>query len=113
MLPNVSGTATITVTVMDNGGVANGGVNTFKQTFTVTVSPVNQPPTLNPITPNLILPVSPGLQTVNLTGLSDGNGGTETIVVTASSDNTALILNPGTGPGRWRSPTPAPTRPAR
>ena len=114
VLPNVSGTATITVTVMDNGGVANGGVNVFKQTFTVTVSPVNQPPTLNPITPNpLVLPVNPGPQTVNLTGLGDGNGGTETIVVTASSDNTALILNPGTGAGAlavtYTSPNPAGT----
>ena len=112
VLPNVSGTATITVTVMDNGGVANGGVNTFSQTFTVTVSPVNQPPTLNPITPNpLVLPVSPGMQTVNLTGLGDGNGGTETIVVTASSSNPALI--PNTGPGAiavtYTSPNPAGT----
>ncbi len=39
----------ITVTVMDNGGTANGGINTFSQTFTVTVTPVNQPPTLNAI----------------------------------------------------------------
>ena len=100
VLPNVFGTATITVTAMDNGGVANGGVNFVKQSFTVTVSPVSQPPTLNPITPNpLVLPVSPGMQTVNLTGLGDGNGGTENITVTASSDNTALILNPGTGAG--------------
>ena len=45
-VPNASGTATITVTVMDNGGTANGGINTFSQTFTVTVTPVNQQPTL-------------------------------------------------------------------
>ena len=36
--PNASGTATITVTVMNSGGTANGGVNTFSQTFTVTVT---------------------------------------------------------------------------
>ena len=40
---------TITVTVMDNGGTANSGVNTFQRTFTVTVNPVNQPPTIGPL----------------------------------------------------------------
>src|SRR5262249_857129 len=47
--PNMSGTAIIPVTVMDNGGTQNGGVNTFSQSFTVTVTPVNQAPTLNTI----------------------------------------------------------------
>ena len=32
-LPNQSGTAMITVTVMDNGGTANGGVNSVSQTL--------------------------------------------------------------------------------
>ena len=50
VLPNQSGTATITVTVLDNGGTANSGINTTSQIFTVTVNPVNQPPTINPIT---------------------------------------------------------------
>ena len=40
---NVFGTATITVTEMDNGGTANGGQNTTTTTFNVTVSEVNQP----------------------------------------------------------------------
>ena len=43
---NASGSATLTVTVND-GGASN---NIVTQTFTVTVSPVNQPPTLNPLT---------------------------------------------------------------
>ena len=46
---NVSGTATITVTVTDNGGTANGGQNTVSQAFTVNVTPVNQAPTLDPL----------------------------------------------------------------
>src|SRR5262245_40094946 len=44
---NASGTATVTVQLQDNGGTANGGVNTTApQTFTITVSSVNSPPVL-------------------------------------------------------------------
>jgi Cadherin domain/Bacterial Ig domain/Bacterial cadherin-like domain len=41
---NQSGSAVITVNVGDNGGTANGGVNTFSRAFTVTVTPVNDHP---------------------------------------------------------------------
>ncbi|HEX4142129.1 MAG TPA: Ig-like domain-containing protein, partial [Pirellulales bacterium] len=40
-----SGTATVTVTLQDNGGTANGGQDTSAaQTFTITILPVNQQP---------------------------------------------------------------------
>ena len=43
--PNASGSAVVTVRLRDNGGTANGGVDTSDpQTFTVTVAPVNDPP---------------------------------------------------------------------
>jgi VCBS repeat-containing protein len=41
---NASGTAHITVTAKDDGGTANGGVDTVTQTFTVTVAAVNDAP---------------------------------------------------------------------
>lgn len=41
---NQNGTATITVTVQDNGGTVNGGVDRIVRTFTVTVNPVNDAP---------------------------------------------------------------------
>ena len=45
--PNAFGAATITLVAQDNGGTANGGVNTSApQTFTITVTPVNDAPTL-------------------------------------------------------------------
>src|SRR5207249_5458490 len=44
---NLSGIATITVTVTDSGNTANGGKNSFVQTFNVVVGSVNQPPTLD------------------------------------------------------------------
>ncbi len=42
---NASGSAAISVTLSDNGGTANGGVDTSApQSFTITVNPVNDPP---------------------------------------------------------------------
>ena len=44
--PNQHGTATITLHAQDNGGTADGGVNvSAPQTFTITVTAVNDPPT--------------------------------------------------------------------
>ncbi|HBS53473.1 MAG TPA: hypothetical protein DD806_05705, partial [Flavobacterium sp.] len=45
-----TGTATITVTVTDDGGTQGGGVNTFSTSFTVTVNPVNDAPVATPQT---------------------------------------------------------------
>ena len=97
VLPNQSGMATITVTVMDNGGVANGGINTASQIFTVTVNPVNQAPTINPVTPPPAISESTSKpQTINLTGISAGPGQSENLTITAVSSNPGLIANPAT-----------------
>ncbi len=86
---NASGTALITVTVND-GGLSN---NITTRTFTVTVIPVNDPPTLESIADRTINEDA-GVQTVNLTGISAGGGETQTLTVTAISGNTSLIPNP-------------------
>jgi len=85
-----SGSATITVTVND-GGTSN---NVISRTFTVTVNPVNQPPTLN--TPaDLTINESASQQTVNLSGIGSGAANeSQTLTVTASSSNTGVIPNP-------------------
>ena len=70
---NASGTAVITVTVTDNGGTANGGVNTVTKRFTVTVTPVNQQPQIDPI-PSVTLNENSPLQTINLSGINAGPG---------------------------------------
>ncbi|MBI5800997.1 MAG: tandem-95 repeat protein [Verrucomicrobia bacterium] len=44
---NANGTAVITVTVTDDGGTANGGVDTTTRQFTVTVTAVNDAPVAN------------------------------------------------------------------
>jgi hypothetical protein len=87
---NASGTATITVTVND-GQPAN---NTFSQTFTVTVNPVNDTPTISSLN-NLTINEGAGQQTVNLSGITSGAANeTQTLTVTAASSATGLIPNP-------------------
>jgi translation elongation factor EF-1beta len=84
------GTATITVTVND-GGASN---NLVSRAFTVTVNPVNQTPTLDPLA-NVTINENAGQQTVNLTGIGSGAANeSQTLTVTASSSNTGLIPNP-------------------
>jgi hypothetical protein len=84
------GSATITVTVND-GGTSN---NVVSQSFTVTVNPVNQPPTLNALA-DVTINENSGLQTVNLAGISSGAANeNQTLAVTASSSNTGLIPTP-------------------
>ena len=91
---NISGTATITVTVTDNGGTANGGVNTFTRTFVVTVLSVNNAPTLDPISDPAAILEDAGPQTIDLTGISAGGGESQTLTVTATSSNPSLIPDP-------------------
>ncbi|MCB9419658.1 MAG: tandem-95 repeat protein [Ardenticatenaceae bacterium] len=46
---NANGTATVTIELQDSGGVANGGVDkSAAQTFVITVTAVNDPPTFTP-----------------------------------------------------------------
>ncbi len=52
LAPNMNGTATVSVQVSDTGGIANGGVNVSTappQSFLITVSPVNDAPTLTKV----------------------------------------------------------------
>ncbi|HEX5220637.1 MAG TPA: Ig-like domain-containing protein [Verrucomicrobiae bacterium] len=89
-LANANGSATITVTVND-GQAAN---NTVTRTFTVTVNPVNDAPTLNALN-NLTLSENAGLQTVNLNGIGTGAPNeSQTLTITATSSNPGLIPNP-------------------
>ncbi|MGC3961291.1 MAG: Ig-like domain-containing protein [Verrucomicrobiota bacterium] len=87
---DASGTATITVTVND-GQAAN---NTVTRTFTVTVAPVNNPPTLNALT-DVTINEDAGAQSVSLAGIGTGAANeTQTLTVTAVSSDPSLIPNP-------------------
>jgi hypothetical protein len=91
---NVSGTALITVVVSDDGGTANGGINAVTNTFLLTVTPVNDKPTLSAISNATILEDAP-TQTVNLAGIGAGQSNeSQVLTVTASSSNLGLIPSP-------------------
>ena len=84
------GTSIITVAVND-GGASN---NIVSRTFTVTVGPVNQPPTLNSLA-DVTVNENAVAQTVNLSGISSGaTNESQTLTVTATSSNPSLIPNP-------------------
>ncbi len=87
---NAFGTATISVTVNDGQAASN----TIVRAFTVTVNPANDVPTLSALTA-LTINEDAATQTVALAGISMGQTNeAQTITVTATSSNPALIPNP-------------------
>ena len=94
---DASGSANVTITVEDGG--ADNDLSTaadnarFDRTLSVTVNPVNDPPTLNALT-NLALNANAPEQTINLAGIDAGGAEAQPLRVTASSNNTGLIPNP-------------------
>ncbi len=92
---NANGSATVTVSLKDNGGTANGGSDTSAaQTFTITVTAVNDAPTLTAIADPTAILEDAGQQTINLSGIGTGaSNEAQTLTVAATSSNTALIPN--------------------
>ena len=84
---NRSGSATITLTVSD-------GSLTTSNSMLITVAPVNDLPTLDPLD-DLTIAAGAGVQTVTLRGIDDGDPDrVQTTTVTAASSNPALIPAP-------------------
>ena len=92
-----SGSATITVVVEDGG--LDGDLSTtadnltVTRTFNVTVTPVNDAPTIDPVADQFILEDA-AEQTVTLSGITAGGAETQPLRVTASSSNTTLVPLP-------------------
>jgi hypothetical protein len=97
---DASGTATITVTVTDDGGTLGGGVNTFSRTFTVTVNTVNDAP-VNHVPGNqsaqLYVPLVFSAANGNLTFISDVDAGVDPVRVTLKATNGTITLSRTTG----------------
>ncbi|MBN2508146.1 MAG: immunoglobulin domain-containing protein [Verrucomicrobia bacterium] len=86
-LANRHGSATVTLSVADDGG-------TNTATFDVVVRPVNDPPTLAPL-PDLVLPEDAGPQTVALTGISSGaDNEPEPVTLTVTTSDPGVIPQP-------------------
>jgi gliding motility-associated-like protein len=103
---NASGIATVTVILTDNGGVANGGDDTFAtQTFTITVNPVNDEPTFVKGADQTVNEDA-GAQTVTTwaTAINKGaaNESAQTLTFNTTNNNNALFsvqpsIDPTTG----------------
>jgi gliding motility-associated-like protein len=83
-LPDAFGVATITVKILDTGFAE------YSTTFTITVTPVNDAPTLNPIAYGPILEDA-DLQLIPLAGISNGGGEDQVLTVTASTNKPDLF----------------------
>jgi CSLREA domain-containing protein len=109
---NTNGSATITINLMDNGGTANGGVDTSaSQTFVINVTAVNDPPSFTKGA-NQIVNEDSGAQTVVnwATAISPGpaDESGQTVSFTVSNDNNALFLTqPAISPTGTLTYTPA------
>jgi hypothetical protein len=111
--PDANGTATITVKIHDNGGTAGGGQDTSAtQTFTITVNPVNDPPSFTKGADDAVNEDSgartvPGWATNISAGPPDESG--QTVAFQATNDNNALFaVQPAIDPTGQLTYTPAP-----
>jgi hypothetical protein len=96
---DANGTATVTVTATDNGGTANGGNETSgAQTFTITVTAVNDPPSFT-AGPNQTVLEGAGPQAVAAwaTAINPGpaNESGQAVTFALSSDNPSLFDTAG------------------
>ncbi len=92
---NTSGSATVTVSIQDNGGTANGGVNqSADQTFTITVTSVNDAPSFTKGADENVLEDA-GVQTVNgwATDIDDGDLEVQAVSFNVSNDNNGLFTS--------------------
>ena len=96
-VPNANGVATVSVRIQDHHGTANGGVDTSAaQTFTITVSPVNDAPSFTKGA-NQTVREDAGAQ-LSPRGdryqLGPPNESSQTLAFVVSVDKTALFLVP-------------------
>ncbi len=78
----ISGSATVTVVLSDDGGTANGGDNTSTQTFTITVNSVNDEPSF----------VKGANQTVNEDAIAQNIVGWATSINKGAANESAQVL---------------------
>jgi hypothetical protein len=91
---NLSGTATITVSVTDGGldsNLATGDDNAVTTTsFEIDVNEINDPPTIDPVD-DVTVTEGSATFTIDLTGITAGLGESQPLAVTIENDNTNLF----------------------
>jgi hypothetical protein len=95
--PNTVGTSTFTVTVQDDGGTANGGVDTSApQTFTITINAVNSAPSFT-VGPDQTVLEDAGPQTVAgwATAITDGDDGDQTLTFNVTNNTNPGLFSAG------------------
>ncbi len=111
--PDANGAATVTVTLKDNGGTANGGTDTSaSQTFTVTVNPVNDVPSFTKGADQTVNEDAGGQTVANwATAISAGpaNESGQTLVFQITNNTNASLFSaaPAIGSGGTLTYTPA------
>jgi len=104
--PDANGSATVTLTLQDDGGTANGGIDTSaSQTFTITVTAVNDAPSFTKGADQLVLEDSGAANVAGwATGMNPGpaDEAGQTLTFNVTSDNNALFsvqpaIDPTTG----------------
>ena len=111
--PNATGVSTITVLLQDNGGTADGGVDTSAaQTFTITVTGVNDAPSFT-AGPNESVAEDSGVRTVSIwataisAGPADEAGQTLTFNVTNNTNAALFSAGPAVDSSGRLTYTPA------
>lgn len=95
--PNSNGTATFIIQANDGGGTANGGIDTSApRTFTITVTPVNDPPTVVNDTATILWnsPANAIPVLANDSGFPDV-GETVIVIGTSQGSNGTVVIQPG------------------
>lgn len=91
---NAYGSATVTVTMKDNGGTLNGGVDTSSQSFVISVTSVNDPPAIIVPGPQSILEDNAlTFAGANTISIADSDAGSNPIELGITVDIGALSLN--------------------
>jgi Bacterial Ig domain len=109
---SANGIATVTVAIKDSGGTSNGGHDTSAaQTFTITISGVNDPPSFTKGANQIVLEDSGAKSVSNWAtaispGPSDEGGQTVTFVVT-TNNNPLFATQPAVSSGGTLTYTPA------
>lgn len=94
---NANGSATVTVSAMDDGGTANGGVDTSAdQSFTIAINAVNDQPSATYATNNVVVLEDAGAQAIaSFASFNAGptNESSQTPTYALTADNVALFAS--------------------